>query len=217
MRATIGFLAVACVLLVGCSSKDSNDGAGGSAGGGAGGTSGGGTGGAGGGVSGRPLFNEPCSTSGQAQTCPGETLYAKCLTGASGKCDAQLKAAYGNGYATASYGGPCATFVACKQGCACDANIGACNLACINQQTSDCKTAFTAATNCILSSGCIQGMCYSGTVSSPYTCQKLKDNCCAILGYSTGVRDACFPVADSADEAACGAAYEDLIGQGACS
>jgi hypothetical protein len=199
MRTLIGFVAIACVVGMGCSSKDASDGAGGSAG--AGGGTGGGT------LTGRPLLDDPCSASGVPQTCPGGAIYGQCVKD---RCDAQLKAAYGDGYATGSFTGPCASYAMCVQGCSCNAGFGACKVGCRNSAPSGCTSSLQTAEVCMQSSGCVKAVCVSGDAGVPnYSCDTLKSTCCYMLGEAK-LKDSCYAFGNSGNEPACGAAYGAL-------
>jgi hypothetical protein len=193
MRSTIGFAVFTCVLALACSSKNSdNDGAGGSAGAG---------------PAGRAIWDEYCSALVGAQTCPAATQYGECVVA---QCDAQYKAAYGDGYAAGSFDGPCAQYASCVVGCPCDATYNTCRIDCRNAAPTTCLTALQSAENCLQSAGCLPGVCSSPDAgASSYTCQNLYDECCWQVG-ETKKQNSCYSFAAKADDQACAAAYGSL-------
>jgi len=210
MRSWIGFLAIACVIALGCTSKD-DGGAAGSAGSGTGGSAGGGTGGSagsgGGSPAGRPVWDEYCASGNGQQTCPGSTLYGQCVIA---QCDAQNRAAYGDGYVSHSYTGPCASLATCKEACPCDATFTSCYLACRNGASAACLSVLQTAENCLQSAGCLPGICYAADAAAPtYTCKTLNDTCCWQVG-EVKKRDSCYVFAQAGNDPACAAAYGSL-------
>jgi len=63
----------------------------------------------GGGTKGKGAFTNACGSNGQQ--CTGDqTAYENCLIG---KCDADIAAAYGAGYKTGAFAGPCGAYAQC--------------------------------------------------------------------------------------------------------
>jgi hypothetical protein len=94
------------------------------------------------------------------QTCTGVSTYESCIIG---KCDAKLKACYGDGYQAHSYGGPCAKMIECSTACTCDSTYGACAGKCTSNLSAACTTCLTDLGHCTNESGCKPPACTAGT------------------------------------------------------
>ena len=115
---------------------------------------------------GRNSLTGQCTGSTSSQTCTGEDAYAQCLETA---CDAQLKTALGNGYASGSFSGPCAPYISCELACPCDATASACDNNCYMTdvtRNASCSVAFSAISVCSLGSGCTLPVCTANTTGA---------------------------------------------------
>lgn len=99
-------------------------------------------------------------------SCPAEKTYETCVVG---KCDAEYKAAFGNGYASGTFtGGACASLLNCYMKCPCDTTARSCELACYTQRDATCDVAMAALTTCVMGSGCAYPVCAdAGTGTVP--------------------------------------------------
>lgn len=124
--------------------------------------------------------------------CTGSDAYDTCAIAA---CDAQGQAAFGSGYQSGSYSGPCGNvYMTCVLACRCDGSVAAtnCQSACYTNALADtaCATALLALFTCVENAGCVQPVCptITGTSTSTSTdtstltpnCTKAV-NCCTTL------------------------------------
>jgi hypothetical protein len=132
MRSFIGVLAVVGVVGIACSSSSKGGAAGGS------------------------MWTDQCDSNGRPQTCTGADTFGQCV---SASCDAVLKVAFGDAYASGTLAGPCGAFMACRQSCACGASYNTCQSSCATNVTPACGTALNNVTTCMNSAMCADPVC----------------------------------------------------------
>lgn len=165
----------------------------------------------GGGGGTRDQFGQCAGTEGQ--TCTGIEEYNKCIVE---KCDAELKAAFGENYSSGTFDGPCGKVVDCFNACPCDANYKTCQNKCISDYMSNsaCQSALMAAGNCAGNSGCPLPKCESsggGGGGGGEKCEQLRACCDEAVKKAPTMETACTAYKQLNDETQCQAVIDNVM------
>ncbi len=208
MRGTYYSGAIALVVAVGCSSSTSPSAT-------DGGTSTDGSTSADASTAIKRAINGDCPSSTSTCTQAEFDAHISCATT---QCDAEYQECLGPNYKNRTFGGKCATLIACVTACICGDD--ACEQACGAPQ-GDCMTCIVTASQCT-SSKCTIPKCMQMDVNgtdggAPKTCADLKA-CCDSTADSAKKAgcDAVYNAVKGFGDIACNANYQSLVAQGIC-